>query len=363
MRPSKEEGSSSADKERSARGGSNVHSVLVTGGGGYIGCVLVRKLVSRGYAVRVLDQLHWGKEPLGDLIDQIELIQGDIRSTDDEWLRGIDAVVHLAGLSNDPTAEYDPQANWEVNAVGTERLAEACKRVGIRRLTFGSSCSLYDGLENGRTHEEDAEIHPSGGYAEGKRYAEERLRDLADETFCPTILRQGTVFGFSPRMRYDLVVNTFVKDAMKTGELQLHGRGRLWRPLVDVEDAAEAHIVCLEAPERSVRGEVFNVVQDNYQVRDLAALVARALRPEYGRVQLLEVPGPSKVRDYRCSNTKMTQVLGFTPRRTVAMSVANMVSWIKSDGYMAFDNPRFYNIRWMELLKERSQVSSPVAST
>jgi nucleoside-diphosphate-sugar epimerase len=334
-------------------------TVLVTGGGGYIGCVLVERLLDRGYRVRVLDQLYWGEKPLADLRARIELVKGDIRDVRDEWLDGVDAVVHLAGLSNDPTAEYDPEANWQMNAVGTEKLAIACKRAGISRFTFGSSCSLYDGLPTGPVYDETAAIQPMGAYAEGKHYAEQRLHDLTDDRFAPAILRQATVYGFSPRMRYDLVVNTFVKDAMQGNVLQLHGDGVMWRPLVDVIDVADAHIACLEAPEDAVRGQVFNVVQDNYQVCELARLVSVALATHEFHVQLQSAPMPPRVRDYRCSNDKMTRVLGFTPGRTIPMSIAHLISWIRSDGYMDFTNPRFYNIRWMELLKE--QESAPHA--
>jgi nucleoside-diphosphate-sugar epimerase len=336
---------------------------LVTGGGGYIGAVLVRKLLEQGYAVRVLDTLYWGKKPLADVLDRIELIQGDIRDIQDDWLQGVDSIIHLAGLSNDPTAEYDPQANWEMNALGTEHLAEAAKRVRIRRFTFGSSCSVYDGLPNGSVYTEDAPVNPKGAYAEGKLYAEARLREMADENFSPVILRQATVFGFSPRMRYDLVVNTFVKDAMQRGKLQIHGEGLMRRPLVDVADVAQAHIACLEASEDAVRGETFNVVQANYQVKELAQVAASALKTESFEVEVTNVPAPARVRDYECSNEKLTNVVGYTPERTVPMAINYMISWIRSNGFMAFDDPRFYNIRWMELLKEQGQVSSTPAQT
>lgn len=337
-------------------------TVLVTGGAGYIGCVLVRKLLAQGFAVRILDRLYWGEGPLADTLAAVEVIHGDVRDLRDEWLEGVDAVIHLAGLSNDPTAEYDPQANWEMNAVATEHLGEACKRLGVRRLTFGSSCSIYDGLPPGGDYTEEAEVSPRGPYAEAKYYAEQRLQALAGQDFCPVILRQGTVFGFSPRMRYDLVVNTFVKDALKKGQLNLHGGGWMWRPLVDVGDAAEAHIACVQAPEEKVRGEVFNVVQDNYQIRALAMMVAGTLRLENRDVRLQEVPPPPRVRDYRCSNGKMTRLLGFTPQVTVLASIANMVSCVMRDGFAEFDHPRYYNIAWMELLSEVHQSLRPFGS-
>lgn len=326
--------------------------VLVTGGAGFIGCVLVKKLLDQGFQVRVLDRLYWGRKPLADVAEKIEIIHGDIRNIQDDWLHDIDSVVHLAGLSNDPTAEFDPKANWEMNAVATEKLAETCKRLGISRLTFGSSCSIYDGLPSGIDYTEDHEVTPQGAYAEAKYAAEQSLLKLADDDFCPVILRQGTVYGFSPRMRYDLVVNTFLKDALKGGRLYLHGGGWMWRPLVDVEDIGNAHIACLAAPADKVRGEIFNVMQDNYQIRALAMMVAGTLRLEDKDVSLDEVPAPPRGRDYRCSKDKMTRVLGFTPQITVLSSIANMLTAINRNGFTEFDHPRYYNIRWMELLTE-----------
>jgi nucleoside-diphosphate-sugar epimerase len=142
--------------------------VLVTGGGGYIGCVLVGRLLERGYRVRVLDRLDWGEGPLTGVVDRIEVVTADIRDVPGEAFDDVDAVIHLAGLSNDPTAEFDPDANWEMNAVGTERLGQSCAERGIERLVFASSCSLYDGLIPGMLDEEAA-IEPRGAYAESKR--------------------------------------------------------------------------------------------------------------------------------------------------------------------------------------------------
>ena len=157
--------------------------VLVTGGGGYIGSVLVGKLLARGYEVRVLDRLYWGKRPLDDYLDRIELVHADVRDMPATALDGVDAVIHLAGLSNDPTAEYDPEANWQMNAVATEALGRACLEREVERLVFASSCSLYDGLPPGM-HDERAPVSPVGAYATSKRYAEERLIEL-QATACP----------------------------------------------------------------------------------------------------------------------------------------------------------------------------------
>ena len=205
-------------------------TVLVTGGGGYIGCVLTERLLDRGYDVRVLDRLYWGEGPLEAVRDRIDLVVADVRDIPAEALDGVDGVIHLAGLSNDPTAEYDPEANWQMNAIATDALGRACVERGIDRVVFSSSCSLYDGLPPGM-HGEDAVVQPRGAYSTSKRYGEEALLALLPEGLCPVILRNGTVYGYSPRMRFDLVVNTFVKDALVEERLALHGGAWMWRPL------------------------------------------------------------------------------------------------------------------------------------
>ena len=306
--------------------------------------------MARGDAVRVVDRFFFGRE---NELDGVELIAGDIREFDDRWLDGIDAVSHLAGLSNDPTAEYDPRANWEMNAVATERLAEACKRSGVRRLVFGSSASIYDGIGPGM-YDETAEVQPRGAYSLSKRYAEEKLMAAASAQFTPVILRQGTVYGYSPRMRFDLVVNTFVKDAAVFGKLFLHGGGWQWRPLVDVSDVARAHIACFEAARELVHAEIFNVMHENYQIRELAMLVKGSLEMRVAgrRVDLEEAPLPKIVRDYRMSNAKMTAKLGFTPTVSVLESVDDMLAKLPLREPMQMLHPRGYNIQWMTILEE-----------
>jgi len=326
--------------------------ILVTGGGGYIGAVVTGMLVEQGYEVRVLDRFYWGTGPLDRWAKQVEIVRGDVRAIDDDVLIGIDSVVHLAGLSNDPTAEYNPAANWEMNMVATRSIAEACKRAGIQRLTFGSSCSIYDGLPSGPVYDETAPVKPRGAYATTKYAAEQALLELTDDSFQPTILRQGTVYGLSPRMRLDLVVNTFLKDAIQRGKLSLHGGGWMWRPLVDVSDVARAHIHCLEAPVEQVGGEVFNVLHDNYQIRELAMLVAGSASMRKFVVELTDAPLPEITRDYRCSNAKMRVKTGFEPKVSVLEAIETLLKWVDEDGPIDFSHPRYYNISWMTLLEE-----------
>ena len=339
--------------------------VLVTGGGGYIGLELCRQLLERGDRVRVVDRFFFGASPL-EALDaqypgQVDVITGDLRGWDDAWLDGVDGVSHLAGLSNDPTAEYNPDANWQMNAIATERLGEACKRRGVRRFVFGSSASLYDGLGPGM-FDEHTPVEPRGAYSISKRYGEEALLRLAGPDFAPTILRQGTVYGYSPRMRFDLVVNTFVRDAITRQKLFLHGGGWQWRPLVDVSDVARAHIVVLDAPIDIVGGEIFNLMQENYQVRQLAMLVAGSLLLLGRTIKLEDAPLPPIVRDYRMTNLKMTQRTGFTPAVTVLESIDTMLKMLPIDDVAFLTNPRHNNIAWMTMLEETHAAQRPFAS-
>jgi nucleoside-diphosphate-sugar epimerase len=328
---------------------------LVTGGAGYIGAVLTEHLVRAGHHPVVLDRFFWGRKALAHL--QVETIAADLREAREEWLDGIDAVMHLGGLSNDPTAEYNTEANWQMNAVATERLVELCKRRGVKRFTFASSASVYDtelsASEMERTPsmcDETTALAPRGAYSLSKVYAEKAILAAADETFAPVIFRQGTVYGWSPRMRFDLVVNTFIKDAVIHERLYLHGGGWMWRPLVDVNDCARVHMMALEAPLDRIRGQIFNVLEENYQIRQLAMLVAGSFALKDAQIDLVEMPLPKLVRNYRMSNAKLSQALGFTPSVTVLESIENMIGKLPPPEELA--NPQYYNVRWMTLLEE-----------
>jgi nucleoside-diphosphate-sugar epimerase len=326
--------------------------ILVTGGAGYIGCILVDQLLSRGYDVRILDRLYWGSGPLGTNLGRVDLVVADVREVPETALDGVAAVVHLAGMSNDPTSEFRPEATWEVNAIATESLARQCAARDINRFVFTSSASLYDGLSPG-AHDENAPINPRGTYAESKHYGELALTEIMrTSSLCPVILRNGTVFGYSPRMRFDLVINTFLKDALLRGVLNLDGGGWMWRPLVDVTDVAGAIIAAIEAPAEVVRGEAFNVTHSNYLVRELAMLVESSVRLIGRDVRLTETPLRNLTRDYALTNDKLINRLGYTPTRSVLDSVADMLSKFAEDDGQVLTDPRNYNMRWLELLDE-----------
>ncbi|TMK86946.1 MAG: SDR family oxidoreductase, partial [Actinobacteria bacterium] len=248
--------------------------VLVVGGGGYVGCVLTEELLAKGYSVRVLDRLFFGREALGSALDRIELVVEDLREIDESHLEDCGAVINLGGLSNDPTAEFSPKANEEMNTVGAIRVAEMARRAGAERLVFASTASIYDRgvgeeVQDVLQHE-DAPVDPKAAYSTSKLAAERGILPLAGPAFAPVAFRMGTVFGFSPRMRYDLVVNAFVKDALSQGKLNVIYGGSMWRPLIDVKDVARAFVTALECDPAQIRGETFNLVGGNLRISEVA---------------------------------------------------------------------------------------------
>lgn len=337
-----------------------MRKILVVGGAGYVGAVLIRELLDRGYAVKILDRLYFGDMGIKPNRDRVELVIGDMRVLPPSLFDDVDVVVNLGGLSNDPTAEYNPQANYEMNTLAATTLASLAKAKGIRRYIYASSCSIYDrGVsrqERDVIQDEDSEVEPRAAYSVSKYHAEFELQKLADENFCPVFLRKGTLFGFSPRMRYDLVVNTFVKDALSKGVITIHYGGEMWRPLVDVRDAARAYAALIEADEALVHGQIFNLVYANMRISELALRVQKALAEVGVKTEINADYGYTGVRSYRVSGQKVTQCLGFWPVVSIEESVQDMVVKIRSLGYTDFENPRYYNIRWMRFLEEANNI-------
>jgi nucleoside-diphosphate-sugar epimerase len=338
-----------------------VRRVLVVGGGGYVGSVLTEELLQRGYAVRVLDRLYFGDAGIGAVRDRIELVEADMRAVSPRILEAVDAVVNVGGLSNDPTAEYDPRANHEMNTVAATALARLCQARGVRRYVLASSCSIYDcGVldeDADVLQDETSAVAPRAPYSVSKYEAERAILAMTGDGFCPVILRKGTVYGYSPRMRYDLVVNTFVRDALARGRLTLHHGGEMWRPLVDVRDAAQAYVALIEAEEAVVRGEIFNLCYRNLRISELALRVQEALRRLGIEVDVRPDYQHGSVRNYRVSGEKLGRVLNFRPKISIEESVADMVQRVRAEGRTDFENPRYYNIRWLQLLEDRQKAA------
>ena len=334
--------------------------ILVVGGAGYVGAVLVSELLERGYTVRVVDRLYFGDRGLADVRDRVDLVVADMRRIEPSHLEGVQAVINVGGLSNDPTAEYNPAANYEMNTMAAVRLAELSRAAGVRRYLFASSCSVYDrGLSEEETdlvYDETAPVAPRAAYALSKLEAEQQLLAMSGKDFCPVVLRKGTVFGFSPRMRFDLVVNTFVRDALASGRIHLVRGGEMWRPLVEVRDVARAYIACLGADEDVVRGQVFNVAHGNMRISELALRVREALREEGVAAEIVADYSYRGVRSYRVSCRKIQNALGFRAVVSVEDAVRDMVRRLRSPGFEDLYHPRFENLRWLRVLEEAENI-------
>jgi len=248
--------------------------IPVTGERGYIGTVLTSTLVDAGHAVTGLDTDLYERCTFGTGIPDILSIRKDIRDAMVSDLKGFDAVVHLAALSNDPLGNLNPELTYEINHQGTVRIAKLAKEAGVRRFLFSSSCSTY-GTAGDDILSEAAEFNPVTPYGHSKVLAERGVAALADATFSPTFLRNATAYGVSPRLRFDLVLNNLVAWAFTTGRILLKSDGSPWRPLVHVEDICRSFIVTLEAPRDLVHNRAFNVGRtiENYRIRDLAEIV------------------------------------------------------------------------------------------
>jgi nucleoside-diphosphate-sugar epimerase len=250
--------------------------VLVTGANGYIGCVLSSRLMNAGWNVDGLDTGYYQSGWLyHDGRDQARVLCRDVRRVTVNDLRGYDAVVHLAELSNDPLCEFDERSTYDINHRGSVALAEKAKAAGVRRFVYASSCSVY-GAAGEEERTELSAVNPQTAYARCKVLVEHDVSALADRSFAPTFLRNATAYGASPRMRFDIVLNNLAGLAWTTKCIRMTSDGTPWRPIVHVQDIGEAILAVLEAPAESVCGEVFNVGDDaqNYRIRDIVETVA-----------------------------------------------------------------------------------------
>lgn len=281
--------------------------VLVTGDRGYIGTVLVPMLLERDYEVCGLDSDLFERCTLLGEIAGIESLRKDIRDVRVDDLRGFEAIIHLAGLSNDPLGDLDPAITHDINCAATLRLGQLAKRAGVRRFIFSSSCSTY-GAAGEDEVDETAELNPVTPYGTSKVEAEIGLARLADEDFSPTFMRSATAYGVSPRLRFDLVLNNLTAWAYTTGMVLLKSDGTPWRPIVHIADISRAFIAALQAPRDTVHNEAFNIglPDENFRIRDLAAIVAEVVPGS--RVSFAEGAGPDK-RSYRVDCSKIFRVL------------------------------------------------------
>jgi nucleoside-diphosphate-sugar epimerase len=282
--------------------------ILVTGVDGYIGTVLGPILLERGHDVTGIDGGFYRDGWLfDDRRTRPKTISKDIRQIAAGDVAGYDAVVHLAELSNDPLGDLDPRITYEINHLGSVRLAQTCKQAGVPRFVYASSCSVYGAAEDGGERDETSAPNPQTAYARCKVLVERDVGAMADGGFSPTFLRNATAFGASPRMRFDIVLNNLAGHAWTAKEIRMTSDGTPWRPLVHIEDICQAVALALEAPRERVHNEIFNVGDDaqNYRIREIAEVVGKTFD---GSTVTMGKPGGDN-RSYRTSFAKIRRHL------------------------------------------------------
>ena len=329
--------------------------VLVTGDKGYIGSVMVPILLQHGHSVCGLDADWFEESAFAPLGTSIPSKRKDLRDIQREELEGFDAVIHLAGLSNDPLGDLNPSLTKEINHVASMRLARLAKEAGVQRFLFSSSCSIYGGAGAGHVLDETAEFRPVTPYGQSKVSVEQDLARLADSRFSPTFLRNATAYGVSPRLRFDLVLNNLVAWAVTTGRIHIKSDGTPWRPIVHIEDISRAFAAVLNAPTDKIHCQAFNVgcTRENYQIRDLAEIVSETVPG--CRIEYAKGAGPD-TRCYRVDFTKLAEVLPEgRPRWTAREGARELYEAIVGVGLLAedFEGPRYKRIAHIQkLLKD-----------
>ena len=338
--------------------------VLLTGHNGYIGSVMMPFLSEAGHDVVGMDTFLYEDCTMGPRGRDWPALRMDIRDARASHLGGFDAVIHLAALSNDPLGNLDSANTYDINHRAAVTLAEAAKEAGVPRYLFASSCSLY-GVAGDALLREDAAFNPITPYGESKVLVERDVAKLADDAFSPTFLRNATAYGFSPRLRADVVVNNLVGHAHATGEVLVQSDGTPWRPLVHVLDISLAFLAVLEAPRERIHNEAFNVgrSEENYQVRTLADMV-KALVPG-SRVRYAEGGGPDP-RCYRVDCGKIAAALPrFRPQWTVARGMEELYAHYKSDGLTIDDlaGAKYLRIKQIQKLMKEGRLNGSLRWT
>jgi len=326
--------------------------ILITGGAGYLGSWVTALLLEKDHHVRIFDRFCFGNASLQEFSssDKLEVVEGDIRRLQEfpELLDGVDAIVHLAGLANDPSCDLDPELTLDVNVDSTVELVNMAVQKGVRRFAFASSCSVYG---HGLTEllDEKSPMNPVSAYAESKIEGEKAILGLKSETFEPVAGRMATLFGWSRRMRFDLAVNQMTATAVTQNVVKVMGGGNQWRPFIHVKDAARAFVMMLEAPAEKISGVAFNVGVDdqNVQIRGLADQVVGIVPDTNLEIQSED----DDRRTYRVVFDKIKDELGFTATVSIEDSVKEIEADIRKKGYDPFDEI-YFNVRRMKSLMD-----------
>ncbi|GLR80782.1 NAD-dependent epimerase/dehydratase family protein (plasmid) [Azospirillum oryzae] len=323
--------------------------VLVTGGAGYVGAVLVPKLLEAGHAVTVLDLYLYGDDVLKSSRGNPALreIKGDLRDPDTvaDALAGCDAVIHLACISNDPSFELDPGLGKSINFDAFRPLVRLSKAAGVKRFIYASSSSVY-GIKEGVEVTEDLPLEPLTDYSKFKAMCEDVLAQEREPGFVTLTIRPATVCGYSPRQRLDVIVNILTNHAVNTSRIKVMGGTQL-RPNIHIDDICDLYLLSLQLPDEQIDGKIFNAGEKNHSVVDLATMV-RDIVGDHVQMDFLPTNDP---RSYHVSSEKIREELGFAPKRTIADAVRDLVTAFR-EGKLpnAMEDPRYHNIRTMQTI-------------
>lgn len=326
--------------------------ILIAGGAGYIGSALIPKLLERGYDVDVVDLFWFGNH----LPPEVGIVNRDIFDLQVNDLKEYDQVLFLAGLSNDPMAEYSPSKNFVFNAAAPAYLCYIAKQARVRRYIYASSCSVYGYTEN-ELFDEDRPVSSHYPYGISKLQGERAVMQLQDGDFSVIALRKGTVCGYSPRMRFDLIINTMFKTAIKDRMIVVNNPA-IWRPILSIEDACMAYVRAIEAND-SISG-IFNIASGNHTVGEIADLVEATIQQELGIRPALEIKHIKDVRNYKVSIDRAKNTLSFHPHHNVRSIISNLIANMSkcSD----WENPNYYNIQVFRRLEAKAAKSATAAS-
>ncbi len=327
--------------------------VLVTGGAGYVGAVLVPRLLEDGWAVRVLDLNLFGGDVLDAVKDHpaLDHVRGDIR--DQELLRrllpGVDAVIHLACISNDPSFELDPALGRSINFEAFEPLVDLAVESGVRRFVYASSSSVY-GISDQPEVTEDHALRPLTDYSRFKATCEPILLERRSPSFIPVVIRPATVCGYSPRQRLDLTVNILTNHAVNRGKIKVFGGSQL-RPNIHIADMASLYQLLLRLPDEAIAGKTYNAGYQNHSVAEIAGIVKRVVEremPERGPIEIETVP-TDDLRSYHISSGRIARDLGFSPEHTIEDAVLDLVTAFAAGKLPdAFEDTSYYNVKVMQ---------------
>jgi nucleoside-diphosphate-sugar epimerase len=322
--------------------------VLIAGGAGYVGSALIPKLLDRGYRVDVVDLFWFGNH----LPRQTGILNKDIFHLTVEDLETYDQVVFLAGLSNDPMAEYSPSKNFIFNAAAPAYLAYTAKKAKVKRYVYASSCSVYGYTEN-ELFDETRPVSSNYPYGISKLQGEQAAMQLADENFSVIALRKGTISGYSPRMRFDLIVNTMFRNAVRERAINVNNPS-IWRPILSIEDASTAYIRAIEANYKL--SGIFNVASGNYTVGEVADLVKAAVEDRLQTRINLNIKHIQDFRNYKVSTEKASNVLSFHANGDIRSIVGTLVD--NMEKFKDWDNPEYSNIQQFKKLETDMEVPS-----